>query len=82
MVQYTADPKKVGNVNQRKSFHEFHADWDIRGGLVNGLNTIQLTVIRDHRGEGMVRFHVRAACPANCTDQWDNGCAALEQRAR
>ena len=82
MVQYTADPRKLGAVNQRKEFHEFHADWDIRGGLVNGLNTIQLTVIRDYRGEGMARFHVRAACPANCTDQWDNGCAALEQRAR
>lgn len=82
MVQYTADASLLAPVNQRATTHEFTANWDIRGGLRNGLNTIDMRVIRDYRGEGAARFHVRAACPSNCTDQWSNGCASLEQRSQ
>ena len=53
---------------------------DLRPYLVNGLNRIRTRTIVAGNGESAISIHARMACPFVCSDEWINGCAALEAR--
>lgn len=81
VVQYN----EAGNTaafNQRQKLWEAWPGVDVRPWLVEGLNTVDVRVMHDTRGEAGVQFSVRAKCPSTCTDTWANGCASLESRSR
>lgn len=67
---------------------ELDTDWkrsldiDIRPYLVTGGNSIFMRTIVTDRGEGAIRIDARMACPRNCTDSWNDQCAALQERSR
>ena len=55
---------------------------DLRPYLQNGQNTVEMRTIVVGAGNGALLIHARMACPKVCTEEWDNGCATLEARAK
>jgi hypothetical protein len=79
-VQYGPNANHVAFAKDGESRIE-STNVDLKPYLVEGVNQIWTRTVTAMTGEMFLKIRTRMGCPVSCTENWDNQCSNLEQRA-